>query len=189
MLLSQVRKYGHRHVVVPIKNPFVVPKPYLINWCSIMSTDLSTWCFCWDHLGLAAWCGIFHLLKIIWRSLDVFLISHSLWRWEVVSLTFTPYPFFFVSPVYDQNTAKLKKKNIQSLLRMSSFYHKKVSVNVLWNYMYIWWRYSSFKKTLTWKSVQKNQSPVYGQNMKKIKYICLNFASAHEIQWKFDEVI
>jgi hypothetical protein len=23
--------------------------------------------------------------------------------------------------------------------------------------------------------------------MKKFKYICLNFASAHEIQWKFDE--
>jgi hypothetical protein len=39
-------------------------------------------------------------------------------------------------------------------------------------------KFKIFKK----KSVQKNQSPVYGQNMKKFKYICLNFASAHEIQ-------
>ena len=37
--------------------------------------------------------------------------------------------------------------------------------------------------------MQKKQSPDYGQNMEKFKYSCLNFASVHEIQWKFDEVI
>jgi hypothetical protein len=44
-----------------------------------------------------------------YRCLFLFLVC-LVHRWDVVSLTFTPYPFFFVSPVYDQNTAKLKKK-------------------------------------------------------------------------------
>ena len=60
-------------------------------------------------LGLfrAAWCGISRLLNIVLQPLDICFIERKPWRWEVVSLTLTPYPFFFT--LNKENLGKVNK--------------------------------------------------------------------------------
>ena len=66
-----------------------------IHTC-IVSGDLSTWLFFRDHLGLAVWCGVSHCVEDrVATSRCLFLVS-SVRRWNGVSFTFIPYPFFFI---------------------------------------------------------------------------------------------
>lgn len=66
-----------------------------IHTC-IVSGYLSTWLFFRGHLGLAVWCGVSHCVEDrVATSRCLFLVS-SVRRWNGVSLTFIPYPFFFI---------------------------------------------------------------------------------------------
>ena len=48
------------------------------------------------HLGLAVWCGVPHCVEDrVTTSRCLFLVI-SVLRWNVVSLTFIPYSFFFI---------------------------------------------------------------------------------------------
>ena len=62
----------------------------------IVSGDLSTWLFFRGQLGLAVGCGVSHYVEDrVAISRCLFLVS-SVRRWNGVSLTFIPYPFFFI---------------------------------------------------------------------------------------------